>query len=141
MGAKQAEARKLPALLLGADNDPANWEAKAVLEKYRVADAAIGEANVDYVALGYMNTHAMLYWLPRFFDYLRADAPEESFHFEGMITKLSNDTLVHDLRANASEDELAAVRDYLAWFGDHPLMKDAPELREAAYRHAVALWR
>jgi hypothetical protein len=141
MASHQEKGRKLPLLFLGADNDPENWEAKAVFEKYRHTDAEIGEANVDYVALGYMNTHAMLYWLPRFFDYLRTRAPEASFHFEGMITKLSNDNLVHDLRADASEREVEAVRDFLRWFGDHPLMKDAPDLRDAAYRHAVALWR
>ena len=114
MREKNQPARKVPLLILDAANDPENWEPKAVVAKFRSADALIGEENVNYVALGYMNAGAVLYWLPRFLKYLRSDAPGESFHFESMLAKLSNANLVSDFRDDATPEELADVRDYLA---------------------------
>ena len=134
-------ARRIPILILDAANDPENWEPKAVQAKFRLPDAVIGEENVDYVALGYMNAGAVLYWLPRFLKYLRSDAPGESFHFESMLAKLSNANLVSDFRDDATPEELADVRDYLAWFGHHPLMVEAPDLRQAQCNLAVELWK
>jgi hypothetical protein len=141
MSDPKSSRRKLPLLILGEGNDPQNWEAKAVLNKYRSDDAKIGEENIDFVAIGYMNMQAIAYWIPRFFDYLRNQAPTDSFHFESMLFKLANNIWVHDFRNEASDAEVAVVRDYLAWFGKHPMMINTIDLDAAAYAYAVQLWK
>jgi hypothetical protein len=131
---------KPPLLLIGAGNDPESWEVKAVAKKFSSADAQIGEENVDYVALGYMNSHGAAYWLPRFVDYLRTDAPEDSFHFDSLLTKLANNSWSPDVRAEMSEATVKKVRDFLDWLADSVVMKGAPDLRQAEYDHAKLLW-
>jgi hypothetical protein len=133
--------RKFPFSILAADNDPSNWEPKQVIEKFGKFSAEIGEQNVDYVALGYMNSQAFLYWLPDFIQYMRTTAPSDSYHLESIILKLSNYSLVGDLKAEATEDEKAEIFDFLNWLGTQPIMAGAPPLRAAAYAYAVELWR
>lgn len=134
-------SRRLPVLILEVGNNPDNWEPKAVVAKFGRDDAVIGEENVDYVALGYMNPHAVLFWLPRFFAYIRDKARPDSFHLESVIMKLSNSGLVNQLRPEASEAEISQVSDFLGWIGTQPIMVDAPPLRQTAYDHAVELWK
>jgi hypothetical protein len=133
--------RKLPMLLLDAGNDPSSWESKAVVAKFGNADAVIGEDNVDYVAIGYLTSGAILFWLPKFFDYMRTKAGPASFHLESIISHLSNSALVSQLRQEATGDDVASVGDFLAWLGTQPIMQDAPPLRATAYAYAVELWK
>jgi hypothetical protein len=135
------DIRKLPMLILDPANDPGNWEPKAVVAKFGKSDAVIGEDNVDYVALGYMNPGAVLFWLPRFFAYMREKAGPASFHLESIISHLSNSALVSQLRQDATEDDVKQVSDFLVWLGTQPIMVNAPPLRATAYAYAAELWR
>ena len=122
-------------------NEPENWEAKRVAEKFRSADAVIGEENVDYVAFIYMNLEQAIYWLPRFLEYLRAVAPRDSFHFESMIIRLSHADWVSEFRRVATPETQTVVRNFLTWLNDQPIMAGAPDLRRTAYTRAVELWK
>jgi hypothetical protein len=133
--------RKIPSNILGVGNNPENWEPKAVIAKYGSEDAIIGEENVDYVALGYMNLEAQLYWLPRFLHYLRSSAPVDTFHFESINMRLANSQLAYEFKEAAKPSELAEVRDFLTWLRSHPMMDGAPPLRQTAYNYAVELWK
>jgi hypothetical protein len=134
-------SRKLPVLILDVGNDASNPEPRAVVAKYGRDDAVISEENIDYVALGYMNPHAVLFWLPRFFDYLRTKARPDTFHLESLISHLSNSGWVSSLRREATDAEVDEVSAFLDWLGTQPIMADAPPLRATAYAYAVELWK
>jgi hypothetical protein len=135
------QTRTLPTFILDAANDPANPEPKAVVEKFRHTDAAIGETNIDYVALGYMTPGAALFWLPAFMNYIRLSADPDSFHLESMITKLADSGWVSSVRLEATAEEIGAVAAFLDWLKSQPIMDRAPPLRAAAYAYAVELWK
>jgi hypothetical protein len=133
--------RAIPKNILGIGNDITHLEAQSVAKKYSSAGAVIGEENVDTVALTYMNLEAKLYWLPRFLNYLRTKAPDDSFHFDSMSSKLAGEALAYEFKAAATADEVRAVRDYLKWVEGHISMAGASPLRQAAHNYAVELWK
>ncbi len=133
-------AKTPPLMLIGDGNDPGNWEVKSVAAKFKNADAVIGEDSVDMVALGYMSAHGAAYWLPRFIDYVQTKAPQDSFHFESLLFKLSNNLWSADVRAEMTDEAVGAVSSFLDWLGGTIIMKDAPALRAAEYAHAKCLW-
>jgi hypothetical protein len=141
MSKNAAGTRAIPENILGIGNDIYHLEAQSVTKKYGSADAVIGEENVDTVALIYMNLEAKLYWLPRFLAYLRTKAPDDSFHFDSMNSKLADATLAYEFKAAAMDDEVGAVRDYLKWVEGHISMAGASALRQAAHSYAVELWK
>jgi hypothetical protein len=136
-----ASARSIPENILGIGRDVYHLEAQSVAEKYGSASAVIGEENVDTVALTYMNLEAKLYWLPRFLTYFRTEAPDNSFHFDSMNSKLAESMLAYEFKAAATADEVRAVRDYLKWVEGHISMAGASPLRQAAHNYAVELWK
>jgi hypothetical protein len=135
------KAQNPPIMLIDAANDPASWEVKAVVEKFSKHDASIGEENTDYVALGYMSAQGAAYWLPRFLTYLMADAPEDSFHFDSMLTKLSNNSWSLAVMADMPDTDVARVQAFLTWLADSIIMREAPALRQAEYDHATEIWK
>jgi hypothetical protein len=112
----------------------------AVAKKFSSADAQLGEENVDYVALGYMNSDGAACWLPRCVDYLRTEAPEDSFHFDSLLTKLANDIWSLDAKAKMSDVNVKKVRAFLDWLANNIVMTGAPDLRQAEYAHAKLHW-
>ena len=121
-----------------ADNHPDNQEAGAVAAKFDVphANVVIGESNTDTVAFTYMNSEGILYWLPRFFAYIRTVSPVDSWHSEAMLFRLGDPDRGADLRAHALPEEVQMVQDYLEWYRDHPGFAG----REDMHARAVAQW-
>ena len=134
----------LPKKILHASMNPESLESQQVIAKYSCPDALIGEESVDSVALNYMSMDAIRYWLPKFLAYLRTQAKPDSFHFDAMLMKLSNNYWAYELQANMSQAERAVVSDYLEWLGHQPhmlaVMKEV-DLVKAQYVYAVELWK
>lgn len=130
--------RRIPLSILRSGIHPDNLEAQAVAAKYGVPHGIIeiSEANVDTVAMAYMNGEASLFWLPRFLDYIRSKAPVDSWHSEVMLFRLGDPETGAELRALAMPEEVAMVREYLAWYRNHPGYPG----RAQHWDRAVALW-
>jgi hypothetical protein len=110
--------RQLPAYVLKPEYKAIlHLEAQAVQEKFCKYDSKFGERNVDTVALSYMSAEAVLYWLPIFLNYLRHDAPRDSFQFENWLYTLCNeDRFVAPVRALATGEERDLILAYLDWW-------------------------
>ncbi len=141
MSEHSTSVRSIPENILGIGNDGYHLEAQSVAAKYASPDAEIGEDNVDTIALIYMNLDARLYWLPRFLNYLRTEAPEDSFHFDSMNSKLADALFASEFKSLANADEINAVRDYLSWVESHISMRNPPALQQAAHNYAKELWK
>jgi hypothetical protein len=136
----QQSSRKLPTcVILPEYTGGYHLEAQSVQDKFSNPSAKIGEQNVDYVAKIYMDERATLYWLPRFFEYLKEAAPRDSYHFDVMLFELSDATFVARLRAIATPEECAEVRAYLDWVRSETGLIDI-ECRRVQLEKAVFLW-
>jgi hypothetical protein len=114
-------------------------EAESVQKKYGDENSEIGENSVDYVALIYMNEAATLFWLPKFLDYLQSKAPRDSFHYESMLLKLSDEAFVKPLRRLAVGSELTFVNTYLDWLATQSHQIELDTDRQS-FEAALKLW-
>jgi hypothetical protein len=111
--------RKLPFNIL-RHTPPLTMEANNVYEKFSKASSEIGEQSTDYVALSYLSDEAMLYWIPRFLDYLETTAPSDTFHFDVVLSRLSDVRFIEGLSKLATPIERSRVISYLDWLSVKP---------------------
>lgn len=115
-------------------------EALRVQEKYSDPLAQIGEKELDYVALNYMNAEATLFWLPRLLNYLTSLAPKDSYHFEVTLFRLSDAEFSRPLIALARPEENRCVVDFLNWLDGETDFLTGSNLRRRDFDRAVQLW-
>ncbi len=117
MVAKKKSNRDLPENVLREElQDVFHLEAESVQNKFSNPDSIFGEENVDIVAFTYMTPEAILYWLPTYLDYLRHDAPDDSFHYESLLYHLADEKFVEAVRKLSTSDERDLILAYLDWW-------------------------
>ena len=115
-------------------------EALRIREKYSHPDADIGENELDYVAILYMNTAATLFWLPNQIRYLTTCAPKDSYHFEVMLLRLSDPKFSNPLITAASTEEKRLVLEFLSWLETNTNFLTGSELRRCDFDRATEMW-
>lgn len=133
--------RRLPAqIITSAVDEKPTLEALRVQEKYSNASAAIGESNIDYVALNYMNAHAALYWLPRFLSYVKVEAPKDSYHYEALLLNLSDEQFSRRLISALTDDEQRLIEAFFDWLQAETSFLTGSALRQNDYVKAREIW-
>ncbi|MGJ5082427.1 hypothetical protein [Bradyrhizobium sp. HKCCYLS3013] len=94
-------------------------ESQQVQQKYSNPRAEIGEHSLDYVLLIYLNPEALLFWMPKLFDYLKTRAPRDTFHYDVVMMKLANQQFSEELRAVASDCEREMICQFLIWMAEN----------------------
>jgi len=131
--------RRLPKNVLRLDEAP-NMEAMDVQRKYSNPAAQIGEKNVDFVALNYLNDEAVAFWLPKLLDYVENSAPPDSYHLEEILFKLADENFCRRLKTKLKSRELNAVSAYLRWLKLKSNFLSGSRLRAKDCEKAIVLW-
>ena len=131
--------RTLPREILQVTDGP-NIEALRVKQRYSDPISEIGEKELDYVALNYMNVEAAMFWLPRVIEYLTSRAPRDSYHFEVMLFRLSTPEFSSPLIVLATTEEKKYVTSFLTWLDAETDFLTESKLRRLDFDRAVRLW-
>jgi hypothetical protein len=115
-------------------------ESQDVEKKFSNPTAKICEDNVDYVALLYLNSEATLFWLPKFFSYIRC-AKLDSYHFHCILMRLSDPKFVAELASLATPEEYDEVHRFLTWLPTVPGFLEGVEPRIMRFELAKRLWK
>jgi len=131
--------RELPHKVVRRSSDQLHIEADEVEAKYSQKSAQIGEDSVDYVALSYLTPEASLFWLPRFFRYVKDEAPRDTYHLEVLLLTLSDRDFSGRVAPLASEVERKSVDAFLTWLAQQKDFIVLPE-RKSDLLEARKLW-
>jgi hypothetical protein len=115
-------------------------EAQQVQQKYSNPRAEIGEHSLDYVLFTYLNRDALLFWLPKLFDYLKTRAPRDTYHYEVIMMNLAKRDSSEELRAVTSDSEREMICQFLIWMAENTELTSSPPNRVADYQLALKHW-
>lgn len=127
-------------ILKSALSSKPTLEALRVQEKYADPKAVIGENELDYIALRYMNPEAALFWLPRLVSYATVNAPKDSYHFEALLFNLSEAKFSAPLISEATDDEKRIIETFLNWLETETDFLTGSSLRQNDLNTAKRMW-